>query len=154
MENKFPEIYPCDLYDRIIQDGGANNKFDKVYRVASYGVINRDAFLATFEESELPDAKLANRDMYLATLQKDYDIGDYSVSFYEKRQDARKILRLKKRHYDGPVLIYGVILPEHGMSIRTKESTDPNRRTTNSHVDLWKYENTDMTNLFEIEEVQ
>jgi len=92
--------------------------------------------------------------MYLATLQEDYDIGDYSVSFYEKRQDARKILRLKKRHYDGPVLIYGVILPEHGMSIRTKESTDPNRRTTNSHVDLWKYENTDMTNLFEIEEVQ
>ena len=154
MENKFPQIYPCDLYDRIIQDGAANNTFDKVYRVALYGVIDRDTFLSTFEETKLPDMNLANRDMYLASLQNDYDIGDYSVSFYEKRQDARRILRLKKRNGEGPVLIHGMILPEHGLNIRTRESTDPNRRTKDTHVDLWKYENVDMTNLFEIEEVR
>ena len=154
MENKFPQIYPCDLYDKIIQDGGANNIFENVYRVASYGIINRDAFLSTFEEFELPDTNLVNRDAFLASTCNNYDIGDYSVSFYEKRKDAKKILNLKKKQYDGPVLIYGMILPEHGLSIRTRESTDPNRRTKDSHVDLWKYEDVDMTNLFEIEEVR
>lgn len=154
MENKFPQIYPCDLYDRIILDGGANNTFEKVYRVASYGVIDRDAFLSTFEEFKLPDTNLVNRDAFLASACNDYDIGDYSVSFYERRKEAKRVLGLKKRYHDGPVLIFGTILPEHGLSIRTRESTNPDRRTNDSHVDLWKYENVDMTNLFEIEEMQ
>ena len=153
MENRFPESYPSDLYDRIIQDGAANNTFDRVYRVASYGIVNRDAFLSTFEEFTLPKTDLANRDVYLASLQQNYDIGDYSVSFYEKQKDAIRILKLKKRYYDGPALISGMILPEHGLSIRTRESADKNRRRKDSHVDLWKYERADMTNVFEIEEV-
>ena len=155
MENRFPENYPVDLYDRIIQDGGANNKFSKVYRIASYGIIDRDAFLSTFEEYNLNNTDLVNRDVYLASLQKDYDIGEYSVSFFEKQRDARRILKLKKRYHDGPVLIFGPILPEHGLSIRTKDSTNPNRnKSSDSHIDLWKYENIDMSNLFEVEEVQ
>lgn len=154
MENRFPASYPSDLYERIIRDGGANNKFDRVYRVASYGVINRDVFLSTKEESKFSNISRGNvnRDACMDTLRTDYDIGDYSVSFFEEKRDANKIRKLKKKHHDGPVLIAGSILPEHGLSIRTSESTDPNRKTKNSHVDLWKYESADLTGLFEIVE--
>lgn len=150
MENIFPDSYPTDLLERIIEDGAGNNLFEKVFRVATSGSINRDTFLSTFEESNVDKTTLVNRDLYLQ--QKNiYDIGDYSVSFYEKRRDAKRILRLKKRYYDGPVLITGSILPIHGMSIRTQESNNLERRTTDSHIDLWKYRDADLTELFELD---
>lgn len=155
VRNHFPKSYPNDLYDRIIADGADHNTFDPVYRVAVSGEINRDTFLSTFEECTAQESSLVNRDLSLRQSTDDYDIGEYSVSFFEERKHADRILKLKKKYNDGPVLIHGKILPEHGFSIMTKDSNDPKRKNKkDSHIDLWKYEDVDLTCLFTKMETQ
>ena len=144
----FPEDYPFDLREKIIEDGGAENAFDCVYRVARSGIINRDAFLSSFQERKL--GLVQHRDGFLMSQQANYDIGAYSTSCFEKKNRANKILQVIKKHSDGPVLLAGKIVPDSGLSMRTADSKSK-RKAGESHIDWWIYSDFDPSGDFSLE---
>lgn len=149
---KLPSEYPCEIYDLIIKDGGAERTFENVYRIAEKGKLNRDAFLSSFQEKRIKNScenSYNNRDAFLAEKEV-VDIGDYSTSCFQKRRNAKKILKLKARHVDGPKILIGTILPETGLSMLTAESRS-NRMAMDSHIDWWIYQGVDPSPYFRFE---
>ena len=147
----FPDCYPSNLYEKIIEDGAKENTFS-AYRVSNYNVINKDTFLSSFEEFCLESGNNINRDLYYAYLDGMQNIGNFSVSFFEEKKNAEMILKLKKKYHDGPILIYGNILPQYGLSMRTCDSKS-HRKAKKSHIDLWKYKDIDPSATFSKVEV-
>lgn len=150
----FPDAYPDDLYSRIIEDGADKNTFVDVYRVSDCSIINRDAFLSSAIEMAVRKG-VVNRDAYFAELDKADGIDMFSTSFFEKQKDAKRILGLKKKYNDSPILMRGNIVPELGLSIRTRDSKtrDISKRSKNSHIDWWLYKDSDPSYLFNKEEL-
>lgn len=138
----FPEDYPDDLYDRIVQDGAGENIFN-VYRVSDVGINNRDAFLCTYY-TRIKTSQLNNRDAYKYQhcFDGDYDIGIFSTSCFDEEKAANKILKLIEKHVDGPRMLYGTITPEYGLSMKTSESKS-GRKSKKHHIDWWIYKDVD-----------
>ena len=138
----FPSDYPIDLYDRIVEDGAGENKFD-VYRVSDVGTNNRDAFLCTYQ-TKMRSSILNNRDAYIYNynIETNYDIGFFSTSCFDEQKAAAKILKLIEKRVDSPKMLYGTIVPEHGLSMRTSESKS-NRKSRKHHIDWWIYKDVD-----------
>lgn len=152
MDNVFPDSYPKDLLQRIIDDGADNNTFENVYRIANYGQNNRDAFLSTFLTNIKDESNENIRDAYIAS-NINYDIGLYGTSIVDTKHKALRTLNLLERKYDGPILLKGNILPEYGMSMYTKDSKS--RESHNAHhIDWWIYKDADPSSHFSIEEVK
>lgn len=149
---RFPDTYPNDLLERIIEDGAAANTMEDVYRVANYGSNNRDAFLSTFLQN-IKDGKYNDRDSVLALELSKNDIGEYATSLSTSEKRARKLLQLMERHYDGPILLKGTIHPEYGLSMLTKYSKS-NRKTDKFHVDWWVYADVDPSCHFSVIELK
>ncbi len=148
----FPDDYPKDLYERVVADGAGKNEYD-VYRVAELGENNRDAFLSSYTEQKLKNS-INNRDVYLAMKQKEneYDIGLFSTSCFETIKQAKKILKLKERHVAGPCILFGRIMPETGLSMKT-ENSKSGRKARRGHIDWWIYKDVDPSkNFSEVEE--
>lgn len=141
---KLPDEYPLEIYDLIIEDGGSERTFENVYRIAEKGKLNRDAFLSSFQERRVKSSlnnSYNNRDAFLAE-QEVIDIGDYSTSCFQKRKNAKKVLKLKARYEDGPKILIGTILPDSGLSMLTAESKS-HRMAKDSHIDWWIYQGVD-----------
>lgn len=136
----FPEDYPSNLKDKIIEDGGAENAFDCVYRVARSGIINRDAFLSSFQEHKF--GIVQHRDIALMLQQGQCNIGAYSTSCFEDKNQANKVLQMIKKYSDGPILLKGKIVPDSGLSMRTADSKSK-RKAGSSHIDWWIYSDFD-----------
>lgn len=86
--NKYPDCFPADIEQRIIEDGAGKNKYT-FYRISRTGLINRDAFMGTIEE-RLRNASLQqNRDLTV-TSADEVNIGDFSTSGYEKKKRCPK----------------------------------------------------------------
>lgn len=151
MNKIFPDNYPPDLMERIIEDGAENNTFENVYRIANYGENNRDAFLSTFLTNLRDNMNINIRDTFIAGT-NNYDIGTYGTSLTSNKKRAISTLRLMERKYNGPILLKGTIFPEYGMSMYTKDSK---RRKAYSkyHIDWWLYKNEDPSEHFSIIEV-
>ena len=151
MKNRLPKEYPPILYDMIIRDGGAERKFDTVYRISKTGEINRDAFLSTFQEKMREESETQNRDEQMATEeQEEIDIGRFSTSCFQIKRKAINILKLKAKHGNFPCLLKGTIFPDSGLSMLTA-SSNSGRRATKSHIDWWIYEGKDPSNCFDID---
>lgn len=137
MENthQYPECFPENI-DELIRSDGAEENIYTYYRISRTGLVNRDAFLGSYEESLKCNQFVHNRDMFLAS-QEQLDIGDYSTSGYEKIRDAKSRLKCMKKYEEGPVILVGETNPTCGLSMRTKESKT--RHCRNSHIDWWIY---------------
>lgn len=142
----FPDTPDNNLRDLILADGAQANKFENVYRVSIDGQINRDAFRASIEESG--KSCTCNRDLRIAQQQRVIDIGDYSVSFYQDYKDIIRLYRRLKKYHPNPVIMQGDIVPDHGLSILTKNSKTRKNVCRNSHIDLWKFSNADLIPFF------
>lgn len=143
-------VCPDDLIEKILEDGGAHNLFENVYRVAYMGIINRDAFLNSCEQSLRDNIHIRDS---ISSSDNYYDIGDYSTSCFENLAKVKSILKCMKKHREGPVLINGPITPESGYSMRTADSRT-GRKAGRSHIDWWIYEQYDPSNLFTLTEVK
>ena len=141
----FPDYYPSDLRDKIIEDGGAEKAFDCVYRVARNGIINRDAFLSSFQEYKFDI--VPNRDIALMLQEGRCDIGAYSTCCFEDKNQANKVLEMIKKHSDGPIMLKGSIVPDSGLSMRTADSKSK-RNAKKSHIDWWIYSDFDPSGNF------
>lgn len=135
MKGKYPDCFPVNIEQLIIEDGAGENEFI-YYRVCDNEDINRDAFKGTYEVALDKIGSVHNRDVYLGD-EKTIDIGEYATSGFEKVKDAKNILKCKKKHHDGPIIIVGSTIPSCGLSMRTKDSKT--RKKKNSHIDWWIY---------------
>lgn len=143
--SKFPESYPKDLLDRIIEDGAGDNTFENVYRVDNYGKCNRDAFLSSFQEKKKRNG-LNNRDSYKQQ-NNEYDIGEYSTSLSSNKREIKNTLKMMENHYNRPKILIGNINPKYGKSMKTRESKSQ-RYSKRNHIDWWLYEDADPSNDF------
>lgn len=148
MNKVFPESYPSDLMQRIIEDGAAENIIENVYRIANYGENNRDAFLSTFLTNIKDSGNTNIRDAYIFS-QENYDIGMYGTSLSSNEKKAKRTLSLLERKYNGPILLIGTILPEYGMSIFSKNSKT-RKSYSKYHIDWWIYKDKDPSKHFKV----
>ncbi len=148
MEKVFPEGYPENLLQLIIEDGAKENTIKDVYRVSFLGENNRDAFLSSFMERGQNQNGYEIRDFALAETEN-LDIGLYSTSLFDSEKTSFKILKMFKKHYNGPKLLYGIINPYFGYSIKTNESRSC-RHADKHHIDWWLYKNADPSVDFKI----
>ena len=152
MEKVFPDVYPEDLLERIIEDGAEENVMENVYRIANYGNNDRDAFLSTFL-TQINAGLHNDRDSYVLSSLGQIDIGQYSTSLSISKKRAKRILKMIERKYGGPILLKGTIHPEYGLSMLTKDSKS-NRTCDKDHIDWWLYDNADPSAHFKIIELE
>ena len=152
-----PDTPNNNLRDLIVADGAQENYFENVYRVSEFNPINRDSFRASIEEpfyTGTGSHNRCNRDMVMAQKESVIDIGDYSVSFFQDLKDIKRILKIKQKHSPAPIIVEGDIVPDYGYSILTKNSKTRRIYRNDSHIDLWKYSDTDLVPFFKKIEVE
>lgn len=146
MKKIFPEVYPKDLLDKIIEDGAKENTYYNVYRVSASGLNNRDAFLSSFlDRANIRDAYLSKKQ----DLDQVYDIGDFSTSLFYIKKQALNVLKCFEKYEDSPALLEGTITPKFGLSMYTRDSKSK-RKSKSSHIDWWLYEFADPSKYFRI----
>ena len=128
---KFPSAFPIDKLPE-----GAKEENISVYRVCETGKIEAASFLPTY------------LDVLAHTKENegDEDIGHYSLSVYEKRQDIKKRYKcLKMRRSPKAVVGKGTTDCSCGVVQRSKERTGQK----DSHIDWWIYEGAEPHKYFE-----
>jgi len=139
----FPNCFPTDFREKILPKGAAEQKLE-VYRVCKWGRIERQAFLSTYEETELglrPPKRGDNK----AIEKWRNNPGTYSTSCNVEYYEACRVLDLFMRNYPEPIISKGEIQPDLGPSQLTKERGGED----NSHVDWWIYKDTEPHMSFE-----
>lgn len=124
---KYPDCFPENFESEILPSGAADNNLE-VYRIAKYGIINRDAFISTYEEIQrklIPPRKKLDKN----------DPSTYSTSCQMELADAEYLLTIFMRHKPDAIITKGATEPSCGVSQITSERT----RQNNSHVDWWIY---------------
>ncbi len=153
-KNCFPDSYPKNLLDCIIEDGACQNTYTDVYRISDSGTCNRDDFLCTAMQNLVYG--VSNRDSCLALMmQEDCDIDMWSTSCWQSLKRAKGICALKERHEHSPAILKGTIFPETGYSIITtqrKSMSGSSSKQRNGHVDWWIFKDVDASKYFSIME--
>lgn len=129
--SQYPSCFPDDFETDILPKG-IHAEEKKVYRVMKKGIIDREAFISTFEETKRglrpPGRKpIDERDPSL-----------YSTSCNEDIAEAQCVLGLLSGHHPAAVIAEGVIHPSCGPWQLTSERENDRQDT---HVDWWVYEN-------------
>ena len=156
--NRFSEEHPSDLLEKILEEGASQSQFNDIYRVSYSGACNRDAFLCTVIVNSQKES-ISNRDAYIAEMQKEYMVDDWSTSCWSDINRAKDLLSLMRRSADSPKILIGNILPETGYSILTTERTSvkalpkKKQRKKEHHIDWWIFDDQDVSMYFEGTEV-
>lgn len=142
-EIEFPDCFPDNFQKDILPQGLSPAKFP-VYRLCLNGILNREAFLSTYELVHLG----------LRPKSEDWeerlnDPGTYSTSCFKKRRDIANNLKVMKRHHPSPIVVYGMATSDYGPLQETKERIP----TKSSHVDWWLFKKADPSSDFEEVEV-
>ena len=120
---KYPDCFPADLEKRVIEEKHASFSVrENSYRILRCGVLDRDAFLSTFEDQEKRGVRKPDRHPTLSS---------YSTSCFNNIDGAANILNFSFRNEPRASIAVGTIFPQCG------PSTDPNQ---NGHIDWWIYE--------------
>lgn len=150
--NIFSAEHPVDLLEQIIAEGATQTSFEDVYRISDDGLCHRDTFLCSALMNS--QRELNNRDAYLAQLQQEYDVGDWSTSCWDDLEKAKKILALKEKFNDSPALLKGSIAEDTGYSILSIERNSikllpaKQRKKKKHHIDWWIFEGKDVSEFF------
>ncbi|KHM51654.1 hypothetical protein NZ47_09295 [Anaerovibrio lipolyticus] len=129
-KNLAEKVFPAYMknLDIICPPVEAKKEKIEVYRICKTGKIEERSFLPTYIEYE-EKGTLTFLDLN--------DVGAYSLSCYEKKRDARNKLIFFTKKTPKPIAAVGITSPDCGVVMRTKER----KRTRDSHVDWWLYEN-------------
>lgn len=155
--NLFSDEHPEDLLEKIIEDGVTQSEFENVYRISDSGECNRDAFLCTAIQNSQRD--INNRDAYLALMQKEYEIGEWSTSCWNDLDKANDIIACKEKYGKSPALLNGNILHDSGYSILTverisiKDLPSRKKKKRKNHIDWWIFRDKDVSTCFKVLEV-
>ncbi len=136
--NKFPDSFPANFETDILPKNIVPLTL-QVYRVCISGIINKNAFLSTYEsvrQGLQPKPPKWNLD----------DPGTYSTSCFKNVNEARNTLKCLKRYNPPAFIMEGEATYALGPLQRTKERTG--KKT--SHIDWWLYHDADPSRLFYI----
>ena len=112
----------------------------EVYRICKTGEIDQASFLPSYIEYE--------RNGCLDKLDLD-DVGSYSLSCFSKIRDARNKLIFFTKREPKAIAAKGITSSDCGVIQRTRER----RKTRDSHIDWWLYENAKPWKYFKEENV-
>lgn len=132
----FPSCFP-DNFESEILPKEAKCERKHVYRIIKSGIINREAFMSTYEE-------VIN---HLRPKGKNFNLDDpsiYSTSCNMDISDLEYLLKIFMRNHPKAIIAEGETVEECGPSQATSERV-PNQR---SHVDWWIYEESSPENAF------
>ncbi len=134
----FPEGYPEKLLELIKADGARENRFE-VFRICRTGIVNRDAFDSTYQDSFKKEysssSGVVNRDVFQ---RKKIDIGDYSTSCSLSLKPLKRIIKAMYNTTPQQIIAKGITEPCCGLSMETKLSLSK-RKCNDSHIDWWIY---------------
>lgn len=133
LESVFPDCFPPDFQAKILPPGLSPAKFP-VYRLCLDGILNREAFLSTYELT-----LLGKRPKGEDWDEKLKDPETYSTSCYIKLNELKQSLKTLRRYHPSPIIVYGTASSAYGPLQKSKERTG--KKT--SHVDWWLYKNAD-----------
>ncbi len=130
IEKTFPPCFPAGFREKLMGLGAKEQQL-VVYHICKYGVIDDDAFLGTWEETQ--------RGLRISRKKLDpQDVGSYSTSCHILPKDSRRILRTTLRNPPKAIVTKGIIQPHKGLSQVTAERDN---KVRDSHVDWWIYLN-------------
>ena len=118
--SRFPNCFPDDAESKIIRAGGKLQRIENVFRILRYGILDRDAFLGSYEESIRRAARI----------KKNPDIKSFSTSCYSERDAIIDRLKVSFRDEPEACIAKGTIDPSCG------PATDPNGHF---HIDWWVF---------------
>ena len=122
----FPEGYPTDLLDKILNSCGSFYAY-RAYRAADYGLNDPRSFWSTYQEkAHSPAPKIP-----LNKKRKKPGLNEYSTSFFLTIDKPKEHHDHTMREFSPAVIIRGITCPALGPT-RLKEET--------GHVDWWLYE--------------
>lgn len=127
--HEFPDCFPPEFVDEILPKGLVPQIID-VYRICTRGIIDKTAFLSTYEEICLNLKPKPRPQKWEKMI---HDPGTYSTSCYEEKNDVINALKCLTAYYPNPILIQGHASFEYGPFQRTSERKVQN----DSHVDWW-----------------
>lgn len=123
----FPEGYPEDLLERILNAGGGFNEMH-VYRVAAYGLDDKKSFLSSYQEEITGLAVWRPKPLDTSR------ISAYSTSCSQSLEDMQRFLKVcfRQRKQPNAEIVVGI----------TKSDCGPSKlNPKNRHVDWWLYLN-------------
>lgn len=132
----FPSCFPANFESDILPKE-AKCERKHVYRIIKSGIMDRAAFMSTYEEvinGLRPKGKRWNLN----------DPSTYSTSCNTDIKDAEYLLTVFMRNYPKPFIAEGETVEECGPSQLTSER-EPNEY---SHVDWWIYKDSSPQNAF------
>lgn len=111
---------------------GAKEENIEVYRLCLNGVIDREAFIGTYETIFIKKTN-KNKDVPKDSTNPSH----YSTSCFEKKKDARRKLICFTKYFPKVIMAKGITAKECGPCQRTKDR----EKINTSHIDWWIYEN-------------
>lgn len=133
-------VFPAFFKNFEMPDDATNEEIE-VYRVCKYGVINREAFVGSYEEYNIIG------DQSNINVPIDSNVpGHYGTSCYEKERDGKRFLSCCTKHEPAAILAKGITEKSCGLARRTPK--EPGHKGKKSHVDWWIYENASPQNYF------
>ena len=147
MESLFPESYPKNLLELIVEDGAEANEI-VVFRICRNGVVNRDSFVSTVQDpyQGIKNKNLVNRDLVLSN-NDNIDISHYSTSCFEELSDVNRIFGAMQKTTPKQIIAKGITDPSCGLSLRSKMSRS-RKKNKGSHVDWWIYKDANPEDFF------
>lgn len=112
----------------------------EVYRICKTGCIEQASFLPSYLEYE-KNGCLDRLDLN--------DVGSYSLSCFAKARDARNKLIFFTKKEPRAIAAKGITSADCGVIQRTRER----KKTRDSHIDWWLYENAEPWKYFKEENV-
>lgn len=135
---EFPEGFP-DNFEKTLRDAGAKEQEFNVYRVAKSGILNRDAFLSTFEEEK--------KGLVLKQRRSSNSLSLYSTSCSLDLERIMGLLQFFMQSNPKAIILKGVTSSECGLSQLTAARIEGYRDPY--HVDWWLYRDADPCRYFE-----
>lgn len=143
LAHKYPECFPQNFESEILPEGIQDITLF-VYRICTNGIINKDAFLSTFEE-----VQLERKPKPMRWNKKLKDPSTYSTSCNTSLASIKNVLKCLKAYYPVPIIAQGTATFRYGPLQCTSERTG--EETT--HVDWWLYADADPSGEFALCEV-
>ena len=133
--HKFPDCFP-DNFEADILPNDAEFAQYKAFRILKHGVLDRTAFISSFEEFKDSERKPARPlDPRSAST--------YSTSLFSDFRDAEGLLKCMCRHYPRPSIAEGI----------TEHSCGPCKKSYNSsHIDWWIFKDASPEKFFKVVE--
>lgn len=106
MNGRYPEDYPEDFENKLMEAGAAQKEVQKVYRILYDGKFTAENFNSTFQDYNKRGRSLTRR-------QRER-LGTYSTSVFQDIKEAECVRMVAMRNPPNAKIVYGTIVADTG----------------------------------------